>query len=73
MPGISITMVKNAMVILGFICMFYHWHSAVLMAFISNFSFFHIQIEASSDYVNGKRLSISFFPNDPAAASFLEV
>eukprot|EP00256_Glycine_max_P054825 XP_014621788.1 LOW QUALITY PROTEIN: nucleolar complex protein 2 homolog [Glycine max] len=30
------------------------------------------QIEASSDYVNGKRLSISFFPNDPAAASFLE-
>ncbi|KHN30182.1 Nucleolar complex protein 2 like [Glycine soja] len=31
------------------------------------------QIEASSDYVNGKRLSISFFPNDPAAASFLEV
>ncbi|KAL2968628.1 hypothetical protein AAZX31_15G038400 [Glycine max] len=30
------------------------------------------QIEASSDYLNGKRLSISFLPNDPAAASFLE-
>ncbi|KAL9316922.1 hypothetical protein ACSQ67_013439 [Phaseolus vulgaris] len=30
------------------------------------------QIEASANYVNGKRISISFLPNDPAAASFLE-
>ncbi|XP_020209987.1 nucleolar complex protein 2 homolog [Cajanus cajan] len=30
------------------------------------------QIEASSDYVNGKRMSVSFLPNDPSAASFLE-
>lgn len=42
-------------------------------SFISNFSSFNIQIEASANYVNGKRISISFLPNDPAAASFLEV
>lgn len=30
------------------------------------------QIEASSDCVNGKRMSVSFLPNDPSAASFLE-
>ncbi|XP_047165075.1 nucleolar complex-associated protein 2 [Vigna umbellata] len=30
------------------------------------------QIEASANHVNEKRMSISFLPNDPAAASFLE-
>ncbi|KAK6164243.1 hypothetical protein DH2020_001107 [Rehmannia glutinosa] len=30
------------------------------------------QIEANSDFVNKKRTTISFLPNDPAAASFLE-
>ncbi|XP_027365417.1 nucleolar complex protein 2 homolog isoform X2 [Abrus precatorius] len=30
------------------------------------------QIEANSDFVNGRRMSVSFLPNDPAAASFLE-
>ncbi|CAJ1977783.1 unnamed protein product [Sphenostylis stenocarpa] len=30
------------------------------------------QIEASANYVNGKRMSISFLPNEPAAESFLE-
>ncbi|KAL7151767.1 hypothetical protein ABFS83_04G053100 [Erythranthe nasuta] len=30
------------------------------------------QIEANSDFVNKKRTTISFLPNDPAATSFLE-
>lgn len=30
------------------------------------------QIEASSEYTNERRMSISFLPNDPAAMSFLE-
>ncbi|KAF7837124.1 nucleolar complex protein 2-like protein [Senna tora] len=30
------------------------------------------QIEANSDFVNGKRMSVSFLPNDPAASSFLQ-
>ena len=60
--------------ILRFTCIFYHWlgmqqHSA----FISNYASFYIQIEASANHVNEKRMSISFLPNDPAAASFLEV
>jgi len=42
-------------------------------AFISNFALFYIQIEASANHVNEKRMSISFLPNDPAALSFLEV
>lgn len=35
------------------------------------FDFF--QIEANSEFVNKKRASVSFLPNEPAAASFLEV
>ncbi|XP_059429650.1 nucleolar complex-associated protein 2-like [Corylus avellana] len=31
------------------------------------------QIEASSEFTNERRMSISFLPNDPAATSFLEV
>ncbi|KAL8122086.1 hypothetical protein AgCh_018720 [Apium graveolens] len=31
------------------------------------------QIEANSEYINVKRISISLLPNDPAASSFLEV
>ncbi|XP_061343100.1 nucleolar complex-associated protein 2 [Gastrolobium bilobum] len=30
------------------------------------------QIEANSDFVNGRRISVSFLPSDPAASSFLE-
>ncbi|KAI9092574.1 hypothetical protein K1719_027702 [Acacia pycnantha] len=30
------------------------------------------QIEANSDFVNGKRMSVSFLPNEPAAAFFLQ-
>uniref|UniRef100_A0A5B6YU92 Nucleolar complex protein 2 n=1 Tax=Davidia involucrata TaxID=16924 RepID=A0A5B6YU92_DAVIN len=30
------------------------------------------QIEANSEFTNAKRMSVSFLPNDPAAASFLE-
>ncbi|KAI4306718.1 hypothetical protein L6164_029972 [Bauhinia variegata] len=30
------------------------------------------QIEANIEFVNGKRMSIDFLPNDPAASSFLE-
>ncbi|CAL0316285.1 unnamed protein product [Lupinus luteus] len=30
------------------------------------------QIEDNLEFVNGKRISVSFLPNDPAAASFLE-
>lgn len=30
------------------------------------------QVEANSEYINAKRMSISFLPNDPAASSFLE-
>ncbi|XP_019441613.1 PREDICTED: nucleolar complex protein 2 homolog [Lupinus angustifolius] len=30
------------------------------------------EIEANLEFVNGKRMSVSFLPNDPAAASFLE-
>lgn len=43
------------------------------MAFISNISFFHTQIEANADFVNERRMSVSFLPNDPVASSFLEV
>lgn len=32
-----------------------------------------LQIEANSEFVNKKRTTIQFLPNDPAAASFLEV
>lgn len=31
------------------------------------------QIEANSRFTNEKRMSVAFLPNDPAAASFLEV
>ena len=31
------------------------------------------QIESNSKFTNEKRMSITFVPNDPAAASFLEV
>jgi hypothetical protein len=31
------------------------------------------QIEANSKFTNEKRMSITFLPNDPTAASFLEV
>lgn len=31
------------------------------------------QIEANSEFTNKKRASVSFLPNDPVAASFLEV
>lgn len=31
------------------------------------------KIEANSEFTNKKRASTSFLPNDPAAASFLEV
>lgn len=32
-----------------------------------------LQIEANAEFTNKKRISLSFLPNDPAAASFLEV
>lgn len=31
------------------------------------------QIEANSQFINERRKAISFLPNDPAVASFLEV
>lgn len=36
---------------------------------------FHIsiQIEVNSNFVNEKRMLVSFLPNDPAAVSFLQV
>lgn len=35
--------------------------------------FFAFQIEANSEFVNKKRASIKFLPNDLASESFLEV
>ena len=59
------------------LCFLFRWilllQVAKLVVHITNVCSSTSQIEASSEFTNERRMSISFLPNDPAAMSFLEV
>lgn len=56
----------------GTICLFCHVACSMCYKYMKLISKM-VQIEANSEYTNKKRTTVSFLPNDPAAASFLEV